>query len=503
VNDLIEATPTLARPTTPIGPDVRAAVAPRGTGQAARFAWVPVLMVGVVLFELVRHTLIATQNPNLVPALLLLGAAVVPISFVTLIGGLRLPYTIPTTLIALTAALGGVVGVVTAALLEYDTLYRLPWLGVVAVAVIEESAKLLVPLTILIWGRYRRPADGLIVGVAAGAGFAVLETMGYAFVTLIKSHGDIATLDGLLVLRGMLSPAAHMAWTGLAAAALWQAAARHWSRPAVARFAAVFVLAVGLHATWDGVHTLAAYIVLAAIGLSALCLTVRSLRDPSQHQLLRSIQPIKETDPMKTSTLESDTNMPGSTLNTASHTRRRLIGITTIAAIAFCGGIAADHAVIHGGSASIGAAAQGSQQLGEYDEGVFSIQETITNDTDQDWTLASAYTFGSNTGGHWGQRPQPTLDAGKSEVVSAYSDDVALGEELGVGYTMPNGDYVVTEPADGWTSSNEFVADGVFAGNDSDNSWQDRYDKSFTATATISHGDHSDASLTVAPAAAS
>ena len=32
---------------------------------------------------------IATQNPNLVPALLLLGAAVVPISFVTLIHGLQ------------------------------------------------------------------------------------------------------------------------------------------------------------------------------------------------------------------------------------------------------------------------------------------------------------------------------------------------------------------------------------------------------------------------------
>ena len=289
----------------------------------------------------------------------------------------------------------------------------------------------------------------------------------------------------------------------LAAAALWQAAARHWSRPAIARFAAVFVLAVGLHATWDGVHTLAAYIVLAAIGLSALCLTVRSLRDPSQHQLLRYIQPNKEKDPMNTSTLERDTTTPGSSLNTASRTRRRLIGIITIVALAFAGGIAADHAVIHGGSASIGADGQGSKRLGEYNKGVFSIQETITNNTDQNWTLAPAYTFGSTTGGHWGQRPQPTLNAGKSEVVSAYSDDVALGEGLRVAYTMPNGDYVVTYPIDSWTGSNGFSANGVFAGNNSANGWQGPYDKNFTATATISHGDHSDASLTVAPATAS
>ena len=126
---------------------------------------------------------------------------------------------------------------------------------------------------------------------------------------------------------------------------------------------------------------------------------------------------------MNTSTLERDTTTPGSSLNTASRTRRRLIGIITIVALAFAGGIAADHAVIHGGSASIGADAQGSKQLGEYNQGVFSIQETITNNTDQNWTLAPSYTFGSTTGGHWGQRPQPTLNAGKSEVVSAYSDD--------------------------------------------------------------------------------
>jgi RsiW-degrading membrane proteinase PrsW (M82 family) len=484
------------------------AVAPRGrTEQAARVALVPVLLVGVVLFALVREVLISTQNPNLVPAMLLLGAAVVPITFVTLIDGLRLSYTVQPAMIALTAGLGGAIGVITAGLLEYDTLHRLPWLGIVAVAAIEETAKLLVPLAILLWGKYRRPADGLIIGVAAGAGFAVLETMGYAFVTLIESHGNIGTVDGLLVLRGLLSPAAHMAWTGLTAAALWQAAAQHWSRRGNARLVAVFVLTVALHATWDGVHTLAAYIALAAVGLGALYLTIRSLRDPSQCQLFRSTQTNKETHPMNSSMHEAVT-APDGAPKAASHPRR-LFGIATLAVlVAFGAGTVVDHTVINGGSSSIdaattGAAPQGAQQLGEYDHGAFSIQETITNDTDQNWTLASAYTFGSTTGGHWGQRPQPTLDAGKSEVVSAYSDDVLLGEEFEVGYTMPNGDYVVTEPADGWTSSNEFSSDGVFAGNDAGDGWQGDYDKNFTATATISHGDHCDASLTVTPATTS
>ncbi len=65
-------------------------------------------------------------------------------------------------------------------------------------------------------------ADGLVIGVAVGMGFAALETMGYAFVALIASRGDIGAVEQMLLLRGVLSPAGHMAWTGLACAALWQ-----------------------------------------------------------------------------------------------------------------------------------------------------------------------------------------------------------------------------------------------------------------------------------------
>jgi protease PrsW len=55
-----------------------------------RFGWVAVLLDGVAIFELVRQTLIRTQNPNFVPALLLIGATVVPTAFVTFWWGRRL-----------------------------------------------------------------------------------------------------------------------------------------------------------------------------------------------------------------------------------------------------------------------------------------------------------------------------------------------------------------------------------------------------------------------------
>ncbi len=247
------------------------------TSAARRWGWLPTLLVGVGLFELVRNALVDTGNPNLLPSLILLGAAVVPAAFVAFVYGRKLAYDVSGGLLAFTALVGGVVGVVLAGVWEYHTLVRLGSLPTVAVGFAEETAKLLVPAAVLLFVGYRRPADGLLLGVASGAGFAALETMGYAFVTLIQTRGDLGTVDGILLLRGLLSPAAHMAWTGLTAAALWEAAARRWQAGALLRFVLVYLVAVGLHTTWDTVHKEVVYIVLACIGIGLLAATTRHL----------------------------------------------------------------------------------------------------------------------------------------------------------------------------------------------------------------------------------
>src|SRR4051812_3234184 len=160
---------------------------------ARRWSWIVVLVVGGALYGLVRHAIVTTGNPNLVPAMILLGAAVIPASFVAFIGGRRLVFGASGGTVALAALLGGVIGVVTAGTLEYGTLRRLGFLPMVGVGLIEEFAKLIVPAAMLVLFRsHRHPADGLLLGVASGAGFAVLETMGYAFVTLIQSQGNLA-----------------------------------------------------------------------------------------------------------------------------------------------------------------------------------------------------------------------------------------------------------------------------------------------------------------------
>lgn len=238
---------------------------------ARRHAWILVLVVGIVLFVAIERTLVATENPNFVPSAILLGAAVVPATFLTFIYGRRMPYDIGAGTLAVAALLGGVIGTVVAGTLEYDAQQRLGFLPMVGVGLIEETSKLLIPVAVLLLvRRARRAPDGLLLGVAAGAGFAALETMGYAFVTLLQSQGNLlATLD-VLMLRGIMSPAGHMAWTGIAATALFAAAEAHWSGRSVLRFVGAFVLAVALHTAWDSLPSLVGTAVVALISLVVL-----------------------------------------------------------------------------------------------------------------------------------------------------------------------------------------------------------------------------------------
>jgi RsiW-degrading membrane proteinase PrsW (M82 family) len=246
-----------------------------------RWSWLPVLVVGAVLYELVRLTLTDTGDPLFVPTLILLGAAVIPVAFVAFISGRDLSFGVGGGVVGLTALLGGVVGVLVAGSLEYATARSAGSLSPFAIGLIEEFAKLLVPtavlLVYLLSRRNRHPADGLLLGVACGAGFAVLETMGYALVALVESSGNLSLVNGLLLDRGLLSPAAHMAWTGLATAALWRAATEHWRLRTVVHFVVVYLLVSALHAGWDSTGSGWAHAGLAVVSLGLLVWTAYRL----------------------------------------------------------------------------------------------------------------------------------------------------------------------------------------------------------------------------------
>lgn len=93
--------------------------------------------------------------------------------------------------------------------------------------------------------------------------------MGYGFNALL-SEKSLAAVDGTLLLRALLSPAGHLAWTGMICAALW-----HWrfadrSGKGFLLVIVAFVSAVLLHAAWDGSTVLAIHIGVIVISVGVL-----------------------------------------------------------------------------------------------------------------------------------------------------------------------------------------------------------------------------------------
>jgi protease PrsW len=256
--------------------------------------WLQILLSGLVLLLLVERTLIATSSPNYIPSVILLGAFLVPITFTTYLYE-RLPsWDVPLSALAVCFLWGGVLGTVVAGTLEYDVARSLGFLPKLAIGLIEESAKLIVPLIFYFLGRYRSEAAGIVLGVTTAAGFAALETMGYGFVTLLASRGNLGVLDEVLLVRGLSSPAGHMSWTGLVCAVLWRERLKAGHATLNWRVGGAFLTAVVLHALWDTFASLGSTTFVEFLGVMSLSLLValvslvlllRRAREASQAQV--------------------------------------------------------------------------------------------------------------------------------------------------------------------------------------------------------------------------
>lgn len=234
-----------------------------------RLSWIGVLISGVIAYLVLLFVLVATKNLNFFPALLLTGSITAPLTVLVYAegGGRALP--VPIWSVIFTAIVGGLVGVVLAGLLEYRARTGLGAAPMILVALIEEGTKLVVPVILFLIWRPRQSRGGVVIGVAAGMGFATLETLGYGFHALLATR-SLAAVDSTLLLRGMLSPASHVAWTGMIVAMLWRIPASRRTGRAVWAFVASFVIAVILHAGWDGVTFLPVHIAIAVFSFVVL-----------------------------------------------------------------------------------------------------------------------------------------------------------------------------------------------------------------------------------------
>jgi RsiW-degrading membrane proteinase PrsW (M82 family) len=154
---------------------------------------------------------------------------------------------------------GGVLGVLAASILEPIFIRQLDIFTVFTVGLIEEFAKILGVLIIARRWRHDQEMDGLILGAAAGMGFAALESNGYAFSAFLLSRGSLTAVVIVTLLRGILSPVGHGAWTAILASVLFRESDEkrfHINRKVLGAY---FTVAI-LHGLWDGVPGLIAFL---------------------------------------------------------------------------------------------------------------------------------------------------------------------------------------------------------------------------------------------------
>ncbi|MGV3719281.1 MAG: PrsW family glutamic-type intramembrane protease [Actinomycetota bacterium] len=190
------------------------------------------------------------RNANLIPGLIMAGSFAVPLSVVFFFFEMNVLRNLSVYQVFKSLIAGGLLSLITS-LFGFQIL-NLDWLGASSAGIIEETGKLLALLIMYRQAQSRWVLNGLLLGGAVGAGFAVFESAGYAL-RLLVLHGPDAMFDNIWM-RGLLSPGAHVAWTALVGAALWRV---RGDGPITGealqdvRFLRVFALAIGLHMIWN------------------------------------------------------------------------------------------------------------------------------------------------------------------------------------------------------------------------------------------------------------
>ena len=231
------------------------------------------LLLGGLIISVAFYVIWSLTGNRISSAVLVLvGSFTIPVAVMVFIFS-RLNYQggIPAKALANCFMLGGAAGLIAAGFLELNIPLSQTLGGDIGVGLIEESVKLIFPMALFLGWRYKRLSDGFLIGAASGMGFAVLETLGKALVVL-DSGGNVGYT---LLTRGFFTPFGHPAWTALICAFLWSEKLN--SKFNVAKVFGVFLLAVALHAIWDGANQLNVPDIATASLLVAISMITMSL----------------------------------------------------------------------------------------------------------------------------------------------------------------------------------------------------------------------------------
>lgn len=257
-------------------------------------------------FLVLFATLLSTGYDTLLPGVILLGSFAVPLALAFLALESNTPRGLTLYRFIRLFVAGAILAILFTSLLNEIWPSWNRAFGASGAALVEEPAKLAAAIVLARGISTRWSLNGLAVGAAVGAGFAAIESAGYALIVLLDYGGD--DMAQTLLQRSLQSVGTHAVWTAVAAAALWTAArggpirARTFTAPA---FVGPFALVVALHFLWNsdwaaftGAPVYGALIVVAAaVGLAFL---LQGSRDYADNRSLEH-----EAEPRPSSVSES------------------------------------------------------------------------------------------------------------------------------------------------------------------------------------------------------
>jgi len=215
-----------------------------------------VLVYGLLLFAMLWVCLIFIGD-KVVPVFIVAGSFITPIAVLIFFWELNIPRNIPVYDVIKMFLLGGALSLV------FTGLFSIFLSGPPIIApFVEEPAKVLALAVFLNKGdKNKYILNGILIGGAVGAGFAAVESAGYAYVNM-----DLAV--PIIILRGILAPGMHVAWAAITGGALAavkgsdKLQGKHFTDIAFLKYLAVSVV---LHFVWNSGIVIVSFGVLGSL----------------------------------------------------------------------------------------------------------------------------------------------------------------------------------------------------------------------------------------------
>ncbi len=201
-----------------------------------------ILVAGFILLFLLYIMIMQGFGAYAISPFAFFGAAVVPFAVLLFYWEMNIPRNIPIYQVLVMFFAGGVISLILTGIFN-GYLGEMP---AFLAPLTEEPAKLLALCLFLRNRKYRYTLNGILIGGAIGAGFAVIETAGYFW--------NSSFLLSTLVIRAVLSPGGHVIWAAIYGGALAMIKGgnkftiSYFKHPVFLKY---FFISFGLHFMWN------------------------------------------------------------------------------------------------------------------------------------------------------------------------------------------------------------------------------------------------------------